>query len=180
MDRALASRAALRAAAWRLLLFSFLWWTLPEDDPGGLLLGAATVVAATVASLVLTAPPASPPSVRLRLDVVGAMRLGWYFLAGSIQGGWDVALRALSPRLPVSPVVLHHSSAFGPGYAQVLFTSLLALMPGTLSVDSRGHDITIHTLVDRRDAQRRELQELEARVSGATRPTQPIGGASDG
>jgi multicomponent Na+:H+ antiporter subunit E len=168
-------RSKLRAAAWRGSLLAVGWWALLEADPGGLLVGVPVVLAAATASVALSPPRESAP----RPSAVGVVRLVWYFLVESIRGGWDVARRALSPRLPLSPVVVHHSSELAPGAAQTLFTSVLALMPGTLSIDSAGHDIRIHALVDRGDALTRDLRTLEAYIARALTPPTRRDGPTD-
>lgn len=167
-------RAKLRAAAWRAPLLAFGWMALVEGEPASLAFGMPVVALATFASIVLSPPPESPS----RLRAVGVVRLVGFFLVGSLRGGWDVALRALSPSLPLSPAVLHHSTRLAPGLAQHLLTSITTLMPGTLSVDARGYEVRVHVLVDRGEAGQRDLRTLEARIAGAMRSSTPGDGAT--
>ena len=102
------------------------------------------------------------------------MRLIGFFLLGSLRGGWDIARRALSPGLPLSPVIVHHSTRLT-GSAQIAFRSINALMPGTLTVEVVGDDIRVHALVDGGDALREELDRLEAYIAGTIR-TSPAKG----
>lgn len=153
--------ANVRAACSRALLLAFGWWALTEGAPSSLAFGIPVVAAATLASLATTAPR----SLRLRPRAF-AWLVGT-FLSGSFRGGWDVARRALSPRLPLSPVLIHYSMRLEPGFEQRVFTSLVTLMPGTLSADVLGQDVRIHALVARGEALRRGIVALETRVARA-------------
>ncbi len=161
MDDSRAPTLWLRAACWRALLLGFGWWALAEGKPSSFAMGAAMVAAAGLASLI-TSPPRL---ISLRLRPL-AILLGT-FLYGSLRGGWDVARRALSPTLPLSPVLIHYSTRLDSGPALEIFTSLLTLMPGTLAANVRGRDLQIHALVDRGGDLQRDLMTLEGRVGRA-------------
>jgi multicomponent Na+:H+ antiporter subunit E len=124
-------------------------------------MGVPIVAAATIGSLV-----ASPPR-RIALRLRPLTVLVGTFLYGSLRGGWDVSRRALSPTLPVSPVLVQYRTRLDSGAAQKVFTSLVTLMPGTLTADILGRNVCIHALVDRGDDLQRDLTTLEERVAHA-------------
>lgn len=168
-------RPRLRAVVWRTLLLAFGWWALKEEERDGLSFGACVILLATLTSVAVT-PLATTP---LRLRAIGCARLVWLFAIGSLRGGWDVALRALSPRLELAPVVVRHSTRLAPGVPRRLFTTLVTLMPGTLSVDARGRDLSVHALVDSGETMRTALEALETTVAEAVALAQPTDEAAD-
>ena len=60
-----------------------------------------------------------------------------YFLRESLRGGWDVARRALSPALPMSPALVRFLLRLPPGSARWLFCNTISLLPGTAVVAIR-------------------------------------------
>lgn len=171
MVEELRDRSLLRAALWRAFLLAFGWWALAEGDRAAFAFGVPVILGATAISLALSPPARS----RSRLRVIAIVRLVGFFLVGSLRSGWDIARRALSPRLRLSPVVVHHSTRLT-GSAQVAFRSVNALMPGTLSIDVLDDDIRIHALVDRGDALKRELELLESHIAQVARSSTPRNG----
>ncbi|MBX3201682.1 MAG: Na+/H+ antiporter subunit E [Labilithrix sp.] len=163
-------RVKARRAAWRACILAFGWWALLEDDVGGIAFGVVVVLAATIVSLRLC--PARAPLTHVR--VAATSRLVWHFLVGSIRGGWDVALLALSPRVPVAPAVVSYTTDLAPGPEQQLFTSLINLMPGSLTVEVRDRELRIHVLVDDGELEG-ELRALERRVARAIWAHTPAG-----
>ena len=171
MIEGLLDRSQLRTTLRRASLLAFGWWALAEGDRTAFAFGVPVVFGATLVSLALS-PPARSPS---RLRGTAIVRLVGFFLLGSMRSGWDIACRALSPRLPLSPVIVHHSTRLT-GSAQIAFRSINALMPGTLSIDVIDDDIRIHALVDRGEALKHELEFLESHLARATRPSAPRDG----
>lgn len=155
----------LRAAASRGLALAIAWWALIEGDPRGLLFGVPVVLGATVASLKLS-PPSIPQS---SLRLVGLVRLAGAFLVGSLRSGWQIALLAFRPGPPLSPILVRYRTCLRPGVETHMLTSITTLMPGTLCIDTRGDEITIHSLLDQEDVVRSEFAHIEARIIGAMR-----------
>jgi multicomponent Na+:H+ antiporter subunit E len=156
----------LRAASFsvlssRAVMFAALFWVIAEGDRATVVFGLAVVAAATAASL------ASRPTRGIRVRPLGLVRLIAFFLAGSLRGGIDVASRALSPRMPLSPGWQLHTLALVPGAGQKLFAAALNLMPGTLSVELEGQTLRLHVLVDDPAATRELLIALQARIADA-------------
>jgi len=80
--------------AFRIALFSLLWWILTEGTINSWLVGAPMVVFAVLASEALL------PAVSW--SVSGIVRFVPFFLWRSLNGGVDVARRALQPFLASS------------------------------------------------------------------------------
>jgi multicomponent Na+:H+ antiporter subunit E len=130
----------LGAAFLRGAGFLTLWVVLIGFALADLAAGVLTVAVATWASLHLLPPGAS--NVRL----VTLPGLAARFLGQSIIAGWDVARRALDPRLPLSPGFVEYRCGFKPGLARNAFASLTSLLPGTVPVQDDGETLLYHCL----------------------------------
>lgn len=119
----------IRVLSLRILLFACLWWILAEGRSDGWLLGGVAVFAATWASMVLLAPTAH--GVRFAA-LPGFLA---FFFINSVRGGWQVALMALRGRRALQPTVLELPLNLPAGAPQILLTSMLGLMPGTVGVE---------------------------------------------
>lgn len=143
----------------RLTGFALLWVLLSAASAKNLPLAAITIVSATVASFQLW--PAHPHRVRWsRLPGLLA-----FFLWNALQGGLDVARRALSPRLRVAPDLLEYKCRLQSESGRVWFTWMIGLMPGTASV--QWHDggcIVVH-VIDQTRYDHASLQRLEQRLA---------------
>jgi multicomponent Na+:H+ antiporter subunit E len=148
-----------RAVLLRFLLFLLLWVVLSGGvwrDPE---VAAIGIAAATVASLVLW------PRHALTLRWRGLPGLLAHFFGASIQGGIDVAFRALAPSMPLRPELIRVECRLTPGAGLVLFVWMISLMPGTASVglDDDGV-ITVH-LVDSQTYGEDTLRRLEDHIA---------------
>jgi multicomponent Na+:H+ antiporter subunit E len=74
------------------------------------------------------------------------VRLAARFLWQSVVAGWDVARRALDPRLPLAPGFVEYPCGFAPGLARNAFASLTSLMPGTVPIADDGKSLRYHCL----------------------------------
>ncbi|GGA61881.1 Na+/H+ antiporter subunit E [Pelagibacterium lentulum] len=124
----------------RTVVFSVLWVVLAGADKSALIAGVPTVLAAVLLSLTLL--PAQRHSAKL-LHLL-AMLPG--FLWRSLLGGVDVAWRAFSPRLPISPGWVEFETELPMGGARSALGGEFSLMPGTLVAGSRGNALLIHCL----------------------------------
>ena len=129
-----------RAALWRGSCFLALWVVLMGGDTVGLAVGTVTAAAAAATSLHLVPPAAG----RLRLAALPGFALR--FLWQAVRGGWDVAWRALHPRLPVRPGFAIYQVALPPGLARNLFTTLTSLLPGTVPAGDAEGGLLYHCL----------------------------------
>src|SRR5215470_19140649 len=82
-------------ATWRGGAFFVLWVVLIGTSPSDLIAGVLVSGAATWTSLALL-----PPGLQ-RVRLIGVLPLIPRFLWKSVVAGWDVARRALDPRLPL-------------------------------------------------------------------------------
>jgi multicomponent Na+:H+ antiporter subunit E len=141
----------------RCILFAVLWWVLAEGRLDGWWLGAIAVAAATWASAVLMPPAAH------RLRLVQVPGFVWFFLKNSVRGGFQVAMMALRGRAALQPEVLELQLSLPAGSLRVFLTNVIALMPGTLSVELADNRLRLHVL-DERLSYTDEVDELEARI----------------
>ena len=85
-----------------------------------------------------------PAAGRVRLTALA--RLAASFLWQSVVAGWDVARRALDPRLPLAPGFVEYRCGFAPGPLRNAFASLTSLMPGTVPLADDGKTLRYHCL----------------------------------
>jgi multicomponent Na+:H+ antiporter subunit E len=130
----------LRAAAIRGACYLAFWVVLIGVGAADLVAGVLTAALATWVSLRLVPP--SPARVRLAALVHLAARFLWQ----SVVAGWDVARRALDPRLPLAPGFVEYPCGFAPGLARNAFASLTSLMPGTVPIADDGKSLRYHCL----------------------------------
>jgi multicomponent Na+:H+ antiporter subunit E len=150
-----------RALVVRALLLAAGWWILVEGDAGALVFGVPMVLAALLASLSL------PSSGSPRWHPLGLLRFARVFVVGSLHGGFDVARRALAPRVRIEPAIVDYRLRLPEGPARNLFLGAMSLMPGSLSLDVRGARLEIHVLAARKELVG-ELETLEASIARAT------------
>ncbi|AHF05063.1 cation transporter [Marichromatium purpuratum 984] len=138
-------------------LFSLLWLILAGTDPQSWLIGLPSVALATDVSLTLS-PPARRPRTLALLAFIP------YFIAQSLRGGFDVALRVLAPRPRVAPGFIDYHTRLADPAARVLFLDTVSLLPGTLGADMHGQRLRVHAIDTGIDV-RPELVALEQRIA---------------
>lgn len=149
----------IRRIAVRCVPAALVWSVLTEGSPASWVIGIPAVLGAAAAPLVL-----GPPR-RWRLHVLGALRVAPVFAWQALSGGADVALRALHPQLPLAPSFARYRirlPASSP--ARVMFVNTISLMPGTLSADLDGDELTLHVL-DSRSSTVARLARIEEHVA---------------
>jgi multicomponent Na+:H+ antiporter subunit E len=126
--------------ATRACAFLALWVVLIGAGPGNLVVGVVTTAAATWVSLRLL----SPDSIPLRVMALPslALRFAWK----SMVAGWDIARRALDPRLPVRPGFVAYPVGFARGPVRNLFTTLTSLLPGSVPAGDEDGVLLYHCL----------------------------------
>ncbi len=149
----MAGRLVFYSLAWAVL-----WWLISEGDPASWLVGLPTVLAAAAISTWL-----APPSA-WRWTLRGIPRFVWYFGRSSIEGGFDVAWRAVHPGLPIEPGIIEYRLRLPRGTARVFFANAISLCPGTVSMRMRDDRLLIHVL-DMGQPVHQRLGELERVVS---------------
>ncbi len=103
------------------------------------------------------------PAVSWRWSLRGMLLFAAYFLSESIRGGWDVARRAISPGMALSPAIVCHPFHLPSGPSRLFFCSVISLLPGTAVVAIAESNICVHVL-DNSTSAGQELHELEQRV----------------
>ncbi|MFO1115954.1 MAG: Na+/H+ antiporter subunit E [Beijerinckiaceae bacterium] len=128
------------ASAGRLAFFGCLWLMIAGPDLKALPVGAIVAIGATWTSMKLS-PPAARELPRLPLA-----RLFGRFMRGSIVAGFDVALRALSPRMRLAPGFVACPLALGPGERRNAFCFYQSLQPGVLPTGIEEGRLMVHAL----------------------------------
>ncbi len=139
------------------VLLTLLWWVLSGDNPSSWLIGLPVIIAALSIRSVLKSPFLMLPSLG------GLLRFLPFFLVLSLRGGVDVARRAFSLALPLSPGCFEYTVRLPNESATVFFANCISLLPGTLSVDFTKDNIYVHTLDISRPVE--DLKELESRIA---------------
>jgi multicomponent Na+:H+ antiporter subunit E len=129
---------------WRATACFLLWMLLMQSGkPADLAIGILASLGATWVSLRLM-----PPSC-------GSLRFGKllallpHFVWESVLAGIDVARRALSPRMSLSPGFVNCQLAFPPGFARNTFATITSLLPGSVPADEDEGVLVYHCLDDR-------------------------------
>lgn len=150
----------VRALLHRTLLFGGVWVVLAGTESKGLAVGALAVPAAVGLSLGLL--PAHD-----RLSLWKFARHVPVFLLGSLSGGFDVARRALAPRLRLQPGWVEVPVALPDG-GRVAMGGELSLMPGTLAAGTRDGRLLVH-LLDRGAGFEQSISREEAAIAAMIR-----------
>jgi multicomponent Na+:H+ antiporter subunit E len=116
----------MRGASARAAGFIGCWLIFTGGNPSDLPAGAVAVAAATWTSLHLM-PPGSGHLHPLRLAGFVSR-----FLRQAVIAGFDVAWRALHPRLPLQPGFVTYQPLYPPGTKRNAFCAVTSLLPGTL------------------------------------------------
>lgn len=154
-----------RAAWGRGAIFFAFWVVLIGWRPADLAAGLAAAGLAAWASVRLL-----PPGGRRPRPAALAL-LAARFLGQSVVAGWDVARRALDPRLPIKPGFVAYPVRLPPGAGRGAFASLSSLLPGTVPCGEDDGAIVYHCLdVDQPVAAQLAAEEaLLARALGGGR-----------
>lgn len=134
-------------------LYFLLWLTLSSAEEGWWgRLATGDRVAGDLAAGLVAAWLAAEASLRLlppgtfRARPGALLRLAAAFLVKSVAAGWDLALRALAPKVRLAPGYHLHTCGLGRGPARETFLALTSLVPGSLPVRAEGTEITYHVL----------------------------------
>jgi multicomponent Na+:H+ antiporter subunit E len=128
----------------RTALLVVIWWGLVENR-GGWVFGALAALAIACISLRLT-PPATHT-----LRVLHLPGFFVFFLVQSLRAGWDVAVRTVSPSLPLQPTILSVPLTLPAGAPTWWLMLVVSLLPGTLSTHLKDRSLEVHCLDERLD-----------------------------
>ena len=135
------SRSPLSTALGRGTAFFVLWMLLlPSGKPSDLAMGVLASVSATWVSMRLL-PPSSGG-----LHFGKLLALLPHFVWESLLAGMDVARRALSPRMPMSPGFVTCPLDLPPGFARNTFATITSNLPGTVATGEAEGELVYHCL----------------------------------
>lgn len=141
--------------SWQLaVLLAMLWYGLAGAEDW--MAGIAVVAAGLLIGRTL-APMQQP-----RFSLPGLFRFLGYFLTASLSGGFDIARRALDPRLPLEIRNHEHRFRLPPGQGRTVFTATVSLLPGTLSRALDDDFLLVHSIAGDKS---RDLAVLEERIA---------------
>ena len=153
-------------AARRVVLLVVLWLLAWGDFSVANLVSGVVVAVA----LLLSCPSAPRTSDSTRLDVLGALRLGAYVVTQLVLSNLVMTRAILLYRSAAQPGVLAHVLHQPSEEVVTVMTSIIALSPGTMTVDVDRASSTIYVHFFRLtdiDAARSALDRLERLVVGA-------------
>jgi multicomponent Na+:H+ antiporter subunit E len=156
-ERQVVPRAPGRALVARAIVAALSWWVLTEGNLSSPLLALAVIVAAVAGSFLAL------PAGRTKVNVLGALMFGAWFLRQSVLGGVDVALRAFKPRLPLHPGLVTVSVKPGSDFAHAVLAAVVCLVPGTLGARFEEGELVVHAL-DARQPIAARVSEIERRL----------------
>ena len=141
----------------KALVLVLIWFILNGTDGASWIIGVPTILlAVALASLI---PKQETPAFHLAATTSFLP----FFLRYSVVGAWDVALRALKPRMNLRPATLHYRTTLPRGLPSVIFADATTLLPGTLTMSMDDDVVTCHVLdVDADPAA--GLNQLETKV----------------
>lgn len=112
-------------------------------------LSAQELIAGAVVSVLLSVLFAS------RLSIFTGFRFSWMapiyilsylgnFLMALLRANFDLALRVLSPSLPITPKMVEVKTTLKSPLAKLLLANTITLTPGTLTVEVSGDRLQVH------------------------------------
>jgi multicomponent Na+:H+ antiporter subunit E len=128
---------------------------------------------AVAAALVVAFPIGAADRDHARVHVASAARLAAYVVAQLVLSNLGMARSILRRRVTSTPGVVVYGLGTPSEIVVTLMTSIIALSPGTMTVDVDDDAATIHVhffSLDDTDAARAALVRLERLVTAAVRP----------
>ena len=126
---------------------------------------------ALIALLLVTFPAPRPGTARGRLRPVGIARLVGYVLRSLVVSNVLVARQILARRSRINTGVIEYDVECGEDFVITLMANIIALTPGTMTVDATRVPPALHVhflLLDDVETARRSIAHLERLVVAAT------------
>jgi multicomponent Na+:H+ antiporter subunit E len=156
-------RMLIRLRFWvRFTLFSILWALLTGWQPSSWGVGVVFISMASALSLYLA--PKQRQTEQWLSYPMKLIPFLHYFLVQSLRGGWDTAKLALMPKSKLSPGFIRFHSDLANESQIFTFMQVLSLLPGTVSAEQNGRELTIHVL-KLSSFNRAEIDDCQVRVS---------------
>jgi len=138
------------------------WWVLAgAAEPASWVIGLPAVYAASALRGQLNPFPVRSGSV----SPAGVARFLYFFLKLSVASGVDVLRRAFHPRMPMRPGLVTYAVRLTSPVDRIVFSSIVTLLPGTLSVGLEDRRLTVHVL-DLKAPPLQEIQFIEELIAG--------------
>jgi multicomponent Na+:H+ antiporter subunit E len=141
----------------------FVTWLLLSGHYTPFLLGLGTASVLLVLSIVRRMGLIDAESVPLDLGWRFPLYLPWLILEIA-KSNFDVARRILTPGRSIQPTVIHVPANQRSELAQVIYANSITLTPGTVSIDVRRGEITVHALT-REAVTELQSERMSRRVS---------------
>lgn len=152
------ARLPLKRLLIRVAMLSLLWWILTRGQWGAWIFGAPVIAAVVLWRL---------DDVAVEQGCFRPLQLLTfvpYFVWKSFTGSCDVALRAIDPRMPITPSLTLFAFRLPPqSVARVFCANCFSMLPGTLSAAWIDDTLLVHLLVDGPEPIA-DLRSLEQRV----------------
>ena len=120
-------------------------WLLWSGHFDPLLLSLGAVSLALVVFIALRMRIVDDEGAPIQLPV-GLLRYLPWLVVEIAKANVDVALRILTPGLPIRPRVIRVRAGQRTDVGRVIYANSITLTPGTVTIDTDGDDITIHAL----------------------------------
>ena len=124
-----------------VIIFALLWLLLTEASWISLVIGIPAIAVAAYTSKRIAG------DLPYSISFLAALKFLAYFILESFKGGFDIARRAFSFKSNVQPHYIHYETSLPAGLPQILFSSTVSLLPGTLTADSSENKLLVHALV---------------------------------
>jgi len=145
----------------RVALFSIFWLLLTGWQPNSWGVGTVFITMASSLSLFLKN---KQQSEQWLIKPTKSIPFLFFFIAQSLRGGWDIAKLALIPNSKLSPGLIIYQTDLVTESQIFTLMQVLSLLPGTVSANRSGREITIHIL-NLNSFKRSEIDDCQMRVS---------------
>jgi multicomponent Na+:H+ antiporter subunit E len=108
--------------------------------------GVGAVFIITASGLSFYLAPERPKTVQCLNNPTKVISFFCYFFVQSLRGGWDTAKLALIPKSTLSPGVIRYPIDLVNESQIFIFMQVLSLLPGTVSAQLNGRELSIHVL----------------------------------
>ncbi len=152
-----ADRITPFGALLRISSFLIAWWAFTEGSWKEWGVGVVVVIAASLASFHIL------PLRSWKWSLTGLFAFVPYFLLQSFLGGWDVAVRALRPSMPLNTNLITYRTRLPGNLPRVFLIWVISLLPGTASVQIEDDEVTIHVL-NEDESFTPKMKDLEDRI----------------
>ena len=144
------------------LLFMSVWLLLNAS------LSQTVIISGLIATIVITLVFSVRFSVfsemKLNPKAIGAFIIFFFVFTGElIKANVDVALRVLSPVIPINPGIVEIKTNLKTDIGRLFLANSITLTPGTLTVDIKGDRLFIHWI----DVTSKDIEATTKEIAGS-------------